>query len=147
MEAEEADKIILTAVEEISEEEGKGPGQNEKDHDEDISKRRGKIAGELATENDVGAVHCAPAYAALAVMARKTSSRRPRSTRIPAIGQPAVRTRSVTSATIGRPARGKTMNPAPSRSSTFSTDWTLGRRSKAVSALAASPAKARRTAL
>src|SRR5579864_8963466 len=147
MEAEEADEIILAAIEEISEEESEGPGKNQEDHDEHVSERRGEITGELATENNVSAMHRAPAYAALSVMARKTSSRRPRSTRIPEIGQPAVRTRSVTSATIGRPARGKIIKPGPSRSLTFSTDWTLGKRNSAVSALEASPANASRTAL
>ena len=128
MEGEERLQIGLAAVEEIAEEEGGRPRHHQEDDDEHIGQGRGEIARKLAAEDDQRRRACRVALSRCGDRTRKTSSSRPRSTRKVRIGQPAVRTRSVTSPRIALPSRGNTSNAAPSASSVSSTEATPGRR-------------------
>ena len=75
-------------------EKGQDAGQHQKDHDEHIGQRRREIARQLAAEDrSQDAAHgelrpCARTALGGSVIARNTSSSRPRSTRSPVTGQP-----------------------------------------------------------
>src|SRR4029077_2659979 len=100
---------------------GQHPRHDEKDHDEHISERGGEITGELAAKDGRDVAHRVQAAAATgagsagtAVISRKTSSSRPRSTRRPATSQPWARARSATWVTTVRPFSGKIISASPS---------------------------------
>src|SRR3984893_17177169 len=102
-------QVGLPALQEIAEEEGQHPRHDEKDHDEHIGERGGEIAGELAAKDGQDVAHSRQAAAATgagsggtAVISRKTSSSRPRSTRRPVTSLPWARTKSVTWVTTAR---------------------------------------------
>src|ERR1041385_408781 len=103
MEQEEGLQIGLAAVEEIAEIEGERPGHGEEDDQEHIGHRRGEIAGQLTLE-DVGDIAHGRQLRPI-VTVRKTSSRRPRSTRTSSISWAGLRAISPISEMIGCPAR------------------------------------------
>src|SRR6266566_313126 len=125
MKVEKGLQVGLPALEEIAEEEGQHPCQNEKDDDEHIGERGGKIAGELAAKDGQDVAHQSQAATGTGVSAtgavviwRKTSSSRPRSTRRPVTSQPCARARSATLATTDRLPLGKIIKALPSSSLT-----------------------------
>src|SRR6185369_453044 len=131
MEAEEGLQIGLAAVEEIAEIEGEGAGQRQEDDEEDIGDGCREIAAELAAHDEQDVAH----QAFPAVMERKTSSRRPRSTRTSSMPRSSVRARRLMSAMIGCPLAGKaTRQTRPSSPSICSISETCCTRSIAVRA-------------
>src|SRR5258708_29507720 len=101
MKAEDRLEICLAAIEEVADKEGERAGGGEEDDEEDIGGGRDEIAGQLPPEDDEGVAHGRSAAPAQAwVTRRKTSSRRPRSTRISAIGHSFSRVICPTSSTM-----------------------------------------------
>src|SRR6516164_10540607 len=155
MKGKEGLQVGLPALEEITEKERQYSGHDQKDDDEHVGERSGKIACELAAKDgqDVAHRHQAAAATGAAsggtvVISRKTSSSRPRSTLRPVTSQPWARARSATFATTGPSPAGKIINASPSLSLTASTAATPGSRASSARTCARVPdATPRRTAL
>src|SRR5689334_9322660 len=126
MEVEEWLQIGLPALVEIAEIERECAGQDQKDHDEDVSDRRSEIALQLALEYGDDAAHVrASLPAASWVIVRNTSSRRPPSSASSRTETPCALSASLTSTKIARPGFGNAvMRPSCGSTSIAATSAT-----------------------
>src|SRR5580692_364681 len=104
----------LAPIEESANHEGEKAIQQQKNDDENIGDRRGKIGAELALGDGLDIprqIHCCPFPATVSgmVMLRNTSSRRPSSVRNSSICQPLVASKTSRVKSVSPLARGKTV--------------------------------------